>query len=373
MAAAYGVKLCERGHRVTVVHRPIPQQHVHGESGAQAVLCALRDGGARLVELGGLETTYRVGVVRRLVRIIDEAGGDCIIGFQQLDRKFALAAGRIAGLPCIVVAGNQHHFWGPRPLPWLKRVVYARLLRRDATAVVCTSEAVRDEVVRIFGVDPSRTAVIPNGLDRDLEAPDPQIGLRESIGGQSELVGINVGRLDKQKGQDVLMRALQLLAPEARERLRMVFVGSLPESRNAVRMKGFSERLYAASDSSVLKDTVVFTGWRNDVASLLSIADFYVHASRWEGPPLPVAVLEAMAANLPIIVTDCAGHPDGFNNGEHGFVVRGRVCACFGRRDHINGQPDAVWPSRNGLGGGSTPQKYVSFRAIRRISSSGPL
>lgn len=68
-----------------------------------------------------------------------------------------------------------------------------------------------------------------------------------------------------------------------------------------------------------LQKHVVFPGWRKDVHRMLSIADCYVHASLWEGSPL--AVIEAMAASLPVIVSDCGGVLPTFRNGEHGWVV----------------------------------------------------
>jgi glycosyltransferase involved in cell wall biosynthesis len=66
---------------------------------------------------------------------------------------------------------------------------------------------------------------------------------------------------------------------------------------------------------------VDFAGWRDDVPAILHAADAYVHSSLWEGPPLPLAMLEAMASRLPFIGTDCSGYPAGFQNGRHGFIV----------------------------------------------------
>jgi len=66
-------------------------------------------------------------------------------------------------------------------------------------------------------------------------------------------------------------------------------------------------------------ERIVFAGWRSDVGRLLQAADGYVHAARWEG--FSFAMLEAFAAALPVVITDCSGYPDGFVETRHGWVV----------------------------------------------------
>jgi glycosyltransferase involved in cell wall biosynthesis len=57
------------------------------------------------------------------------------------------------------------------------------------------------------------------------------------------------------------------------------------------------------------------------VATLLAAADGYVHTARWEGPALPLAVMEAMAAGCPTVFTDCSGRPPVFEDRRHGLMV----------------------------------------------------
>mgnify|MGYP000889283261 CR=1 FL=1 len=68
-----------------------------------------------------------------------------------------------------------------------------------------------------------------------------------------------------------------------------------------------------------LADTVVFAGFRSDVAELLRAADAYVQPSRWEG--FPLTLLEAMQAERPVVATEGAGRPAGFVDGTHGYIV----------------------------------------------------
>jgi glycosyltransferase involved in cell wall biosynthesis len=64
---------------------------------------------------------------------------------------------------------------------------------------------------------------------------------------------------------------------------------------------------------------VCFLGWRDDVSALMRAADFFVMPSRWEG--MPNAVLEAMAAGLPVIATQAEGSTELVRNGETGRLV----------------------------------------------------
>lgn len=138
--------------------------------------------------------------------------------------------------------------------------------------------------------------------------PAPPAGSRErtrrDLGlDPDEFLFVNVGRLDIQKGLHVLLDAFAG-ARFAGKRARLLLVGDAsavesPQSR--AYLKGLRRR----ADEPGLAGRVDFAGWRDDVPAVLHAADAYVHSSLWEGPPLPPAMLEAMASRLPFIGTDC--------------------------------------------------------------------
>ena len=68
-----------------------------------------------------------------------------------------------------------------------------------------------------------------------------------------------------------------------------------------------------------LEGSFKFIGFRNDVASCLRAFDLYVSSSRWEG--MPYTILEAMAAQLPVVATDVEGHRDAVAHCETGWLV----------------------------------------------------
>lgn len=321
MAAQYALALRRHGYLVLFACGGMPT----GEDGRAGALLneTLRARGVEIVVEPGLRRVVAPFVATRLASLIRAEHIDAVIPFSQLDGKFALWAARKAGVPCIVSAQNQYRFWGPLPLRRLKRTIYGSALRRAAHHVVCTSRTVQDQVIGEYGVPTGRTSVIPNGIDvfRSAQFPPADVEkARKALGVDPQTVLLlNVGRIDMQKGQDRLLEAYaQTIArfPDS----KLVLVGA-PTHGNVQRMSGYEQQLRQLVQSCNLRERVTFAGWRDDIPVLLAAADVYVHAARWEGPPLCLAVLEAMAARRPVIATDCSGWPDGFDNGVHGYIV----------------------------------------------------
>jgi glycosyltransferase involved in cell wall biosynthesis len=153
---------------------------------------------------------------------------------------------------------------------------------RWATRVLCVSEAERRTGERC-GIG-AAWEVIPNGVDTLRFFPEGD----RAGSGTGPLV-VCVGRLCRQKGQDVLLRAW----PEVVRRLpgaRLVLVGDGPDA----------DRLRAAAPGSV-----TFAGTAADAAPWYRAADVVVLPSRWEG--MALAPLEAMACARPVVVTDVDG------------------------------------------------------------------
>lgn len=243
---------------------------------------------------------------------------DAVIGVNQRDRAVAVKVADQLGVPAILAVQNQHNFWGAFGLAALKRRYYARSVARYAALCVCTSKVVKAELVAM-GVDPKRCEILHNGI----EMPEPGDGagrhrVRRALGlSEHARAFINVGRLDVQKGQDLLLEAWARTDRGTEDRL--LVVGDVTDGNQHNRSRRFKQNLLETARRLGIEASVVFLGWRDDVPQLLNAADVYVHAARWEGWPL--TVVEAMAASKPFIMTDCSGPPIGFESEVHGFVV----------------------------------------------------
>ncbi|NYI07455.1 glycosyltransferase [Allostreptomyces psammosilenae] len=159
--------------------------------------------------------------------------------------------------------------------------------------------------------DRRRLTVIHHGPDRRAVAAGPAarargrrlLGLPEDV----PVVG-TVGNLTPKKDQATLVRAHALLRRE-HPRALLVLVGSGPLERELRRL---AERLEVAG-------SVVFAGSRADVPLLLPAFDAFALSSRQEG--LPVALMEAMTAGVPPVVTRVGGVPEVVRDGVEGLLV----------------------------------------------------
>ncbi|MGW6643797.1 glycosyltransferase [Streptomyces iakyrus] len=229
------------------------------------------------------------GEVRRLARIVE----DVRPGLVHAHSAKAGLAGRLAvrgRVPTVF----QPHAWSFEAVGGVTAALargWERRGARWATRVVCVSEAERRLGARA-GVR-GRWSVVPNGIDIERFRPADDAGaVRAKLlpdGGPHGPLVVCVGRLCRQKGQDVLLTAWESVlrrVPGA----RLVLVGDGPDHG----------RLRALAPGSVL-----FTGDVDDVVPWYQAADLVVLPSRWEG--MALAPLEAMACGRPVVVTDVGG------------------------------------------------------------------
>lgn len=321
MALQFATALRAAGHDVILAHGPEPKPAAGQED--RSILGLMHAAGIETRPEPGLAFPVGPSVSKRLAAVVRSRRGAGVIGVHQRDRAVALAAARRADVPGVVCAQNQHRFWGPWPLPLLKELYYAHCMRRNARLVVCTSAPVQDEFVKRFHVSQNRTQLLSNGIDV-LGFPDYRVDERRAVRqsldiGDDEFMFLNVGRINIQKAQDVLLRALAHLG-DSGPSWKLVLVGDVPDGASRQQMLRYQQELLDFVAQHRLARHVRFVGWREDVPLLLRAADAYVHAARYEGSPL--AVLEALAAARPTITPDNTSRPPGFEDGLHGIVVR---------------------------------------------------
>jgi colanic acid/amylovoran biosynthesis glycosyltransferase len=189
-------------------------------------------------------------------------------------------------------------------------VTHYRLAEKvaDADAVVCISDYTRSQLLRL--VDDhgaSRLTVIRCGVDPDAFAPPD----RPAASGAEPLRLICVGRLVPEKGQRILLHAIERLAARGIDTVAEV-VGDGPDAADLDRL---ARELELGSRVHFL-GAVAPAG----VPERLAAADVFVLPSLAEG--VPVALMEAMAIGLPVVSTSVMGIPELVTSGESGLLVR---------------------------------------------------
>ena len=172
-----------------------------------------------------------------------------------------------------------------------------RVVRPLTTLVICVSRREREFGLGARTCVPDRSAVVHNAVDvRAFRVAAPR---------DEPLQIISVGRFAYPKDYVTLVRAMASVESD----FRAILVGEGPDQSavaNEVRRLG-------------LAPSVTLVGARSDVPELLAGADVFVLSSRSEG--LPMSVLEAMAAGLPVVATDVGGVSELVLEGETGLLV----------------------------------------------------
>ena len=210
--------------------------------------------------------------------------------------------------------------------PPLRRVGYAplrwavRRCARAADCIIATDVALESTVERHLHPAPGVMRTIPNGIDlgaaMSLAGPAEGAILRQRYGiAAEELVLLSVGRLEYNKGFDVLASALAALSAEGRPLAatpwRWVIVGGGP----------YRPVIAAQVERDGLAPRVIFAGRAPDAElhAWYEAASLFVHPTRYEGSSL--VTLEAMAHGKPVVATIAGGLPDKVKPGENGWLA----------------------------------------------------
>lgn len=173
------------------------------------------------------------------------------------------------------------HNLADRELDRFGRGLHSAAIRRGVRSVAISQEVARS-FRELYHAEPC--AIIPNGAD----LPPSHTDWRSANGfGPGDLLIVSVARLDAQKNPLLLIDAFTRAFADD-PRCHLLLAGGGPLSREAPR--------------------VHYLGVRTDIPDLLAAADIFALASDYEG--LPVAVIEAMAAGLPIVATAVGGIPE---------------------------------------------------------------
>jgi glycosyltransferase involved in cell wall biosynthesis len=222
--------------------------------------------------------------------------------------RWAMLGAVLAQVPAIVctshVAPRERQDWKTR----LGRALLTPFVDRD----IAVSRASRDRLIRYLGVPSSRLVAVPNAVELqrfDAPAEPGRSALRREWGipPDAPVLGV-LARLTPQKGLTYLISAMPaILAQHPGTYALVVGEGYLrPDLEAQATSLGVAER-------------VLFVGYRRNVVDYLRASDLFVLPSLFEG--MPLSILEAMGAGLPVIATAVDGTPEVVIDGETGLLV----------------------------------------------------
>ena len=231
---------------------------------------------------------FNVRRFAQLIRFFRQQKIDVIHAHLEYSIILSSCVGAVLNIPVVASLHNVRH------LRWhvFEKILLNCIVKHVIAVGPAVAEAYRS------GVDRKQIKVMVNPV-----SPIPPISMEERYAIRTEISGdasrpllISVGRLSPQKGFSDLIAAMEIVHRiYPRVCLAIVGTGSL--------LKDLQDQI----DLSGLQENVRLLGVRADVPRLLAASDIFVMSSHWEG--MPVAMLEAMSAGLPVVATGVGDVP----------------------------------------------------------------
>lgn len=206
-------------------------------------------------------------------------------------------------IPFLRTTYNHPRYRIARLFEWLTKPLVQHYL--------ANSQAVKDFYIEHIGVTPEKITIIPNGIDTDyFDSIVPDQKLRESFGlSLGDFVIICVANLHPSKGHQFLLEAFESLWPQF-PHIKLLIVGD-GEGRTSLETRVRTFRS---------KGSIRLLGRRNDVPALLKISNLFVLPTLFEGQSN--AILEAMAAGVPVVTTDIPENRACIKSEKTGVLIR---------------------------------------------------
>lgn len=238
--------------------------------------------------------TNHYTLFRNLIKILKKRNIDISIGFMTTANIYLSFASKIYGIPCIISERIHPEYFKLNKL-WktIRRWTYPL-----ATKLVVQTKSIKTYFEHFM--DNDQIVIIKNPLA-------PELLHKRKLNSKKEKIILNVGRLDHQKNQDLLIRAFANINNDDWS------VNIIGEGSNRV----MYEQLIKVLN---LEEKVNLLGNQPDMETYYNQSSIFVFTSRYEG--FPNALMEAMSFGLPCISTDCPSGPSELiSNDLNGFLI----------------------------------------------------
>ncbi len=227
----------------------------------------------------------------------------------------------IWGLPSFMMRnGDKKSSLWRRAESWLRYRLWQALYSR-IEYIAAVSDSTRERIIETFGYSDKKVIRLCAPVATKAILAKAQIECRHRwLSGKTLPVVTGLGRLCRQKGFDVLIRAFAKVLEKRQARLLVLGEGELREPLQAL--------IYELG----ITDNVELAGFYPNPFSFLKASDVFVLSSRWEDPCH--AIIEAGYIGVPIVTTDCPSGPGEFI----GFGEGGRLCSV----DDVDAMAEAI-------------------------------
>jgi len=221
--------------------------------------------------------------------------------------RFAAAAGGVRHIYHTVHGWPFHKF--QHPLPWMVIYFLEKCAAFFTSRIIVVSEHDKLSGLRCGIGSPSKYSMVRYGIHmQEFEDKCPSLRGCFGIPAGTLVVGM-VACFKPQKAVSDFVAVARGVCSSETGVLFMIAGDGAQRARIEKLIKRYG-----------LEGRIILLGWRRDIARFISSCDVFMLTSLWEG--MPISVIEAMAASLPVIVTDTGGVKELIRDGENGFLIR---------------------------------------------------
>ena len=190
---------------------------------------------------------------------------------------------------------------------------------KRADVVIAQTEGMKEDAIDMFGIAAHKIAVLHNPMDAD--HIDEYLNLAESPFPDGQINVVASGRLDRQKGFDILLKALPKIILDCPD-FHLYILGNY---------HGALQEIEALIDKLKISQYVDLVGFQENPYSYYANCDLFVLSSRWEG--FPNALIENYYLNTPIVSTKCVPIIEQLiNEGENGYLCEVEDSECLAKK-----------------------------------------
>lgn len=213
--------------------------------------------------------------------------------------------GRLAGVKSII---NSEH----NTSNWQKNnfflIILYKITLKYVDIIHCISNSVKTKITDKIDIDNKKLRIVYNGINMN-HFITKQEGIKKELFSIEPYPVLGcVSRLDKRKGLEYLIRAIKILK-NTYKNIKLLLVGEGSEKKSLTKLV----------NDLKLEEQILFVGKTNETKKYLQALDVFVLPSLQEG--LSIAIIEAMAAGVPVIASNVNGIPEVVTNNLDGILI----------------------------------------------------